>query len=169
VLHTSGSSGDPKGVACTHSSILNIVTHFQREYPLCEDDRCCLTSNLTFDVSVYEMLSALLYGLTLYVPDRYTVFSPEDLFRYIYAVLHSPTYRKRYAEFLKRDYPLVSDIWESSVLDIVGEGGLIWQVAPLTEDGENHFEDAEGVEDLSDLVGGQSGDEPVPGSDDEVT
>ena len=34
-------------------------------------------------------------------------FGPEDLFDYIYAVFHSPTYRKRYAEFLKSDFPRV--------------------------------------------------------------
>jgi len=31
----------------------------------------------------------------------------EDIFYYIYAVLHSPSYRKRYAEFLKMDFPRV--------------------------------------------------------------
>ncbi len=38
---------------------------------------------------------------------------PEDIFHYAYAVLHSPTYRKRYAEFLKIDFPrlpLVGDL-----------------------------------------------------------
>ncbi len=32
---------------------------------------------------------------------------PEDVFHYIYAIFHLPTYRKRYAEFLKRDFPRV--------------------------------------------------------------
>jgi predicted helicase len=32
---------------------------------------------------------------------------PEDIFHYIYAVFHSPTYRQRYAEFLKIDFPRV--------------------------------------------------------------
>jgi len=32
-------------------------------------------------------------------------FGPEDIFNYAYAVLHSPTYRTRYAEFLKIDFP----------------------------------------------------------------
>jgi len=31
--------------------------------------------------------------------------TPEDIFHYTYAVLHSPTYRTRYAEFLKIDFP----------------------------------------------------------------
>jgi predicted helicase len=31
--------------------------------------------------------------------------TPEDIFHYVYAVFHSPTYRTRYAEFLKIDFP----------------------------------------------------------------
>jgi len=34
-------------------------------------------------------------------------FGPEDVFDYIYAVLHSPTYRNRYEEFLKIDFPRI--------------------------------------------------------------
>jgi hypothetical protein len=40
-------------------------------------------------------------------------FGPEDIFHYAYAVFHSPTYRQRYAEFLKIDFPrlpLTSDV-----------------------------------------------------------
>jgi Type ISP C-terminal specificity domain len=33
--------------------------------------------------------------------------TPEAIFNYIYAILHSPEYRSRYAEFLKRDFPRV--------------------------------------------------------------
>ncbi len=32
-------------------------------------------------------------------------FTPEDIFHYAYAIFHSPTYRARYAEFLKIDFP----------------------------------------------------------------
>ena len=34
-------------------------------------------------------------------------FGPEDVFDYIYAVFHAPTYRARYAEFLRTDFPRV--------------------------------------------------------------
>jgi predicted helicase len=34
-------------------------------------------------------------------------FAPEHLFQYIYAALHSPTYRTRYAEFLKIEFPRI--------------------------------------------------------------
>ena len=39
--------------------------------------------------------------------DRTTTFDPKDVFHYIYAVLHSPEYRRRYADFLKSDFPRV--------------------------------------------------------------
>ena len=39
--------------------------------------------------------------------DLKKAFGPEDIFHYIYAVFHSPQYRRRYAEFLKIDFPRV--------------------------------------------------------------
>ena len=39
--------------------------------------------------------------------DLQTTFGPEDIFHYIYVIFHSPTYRTRYAEFLKIDFPRV--------------------------------------------------------------
>ncbi|MBT9143513.1 MAG: hypothetical protein DDT32_01774 [Syntrophomonadaceae bacterium] len=37
--------------------------------------------------------------------DLEETFGPEDIFNYAYAIFHSPTYRSRYAEFLKIDFP----------------------------------------------------------------
>jgi predicted helicase len=45
--------------------------------------------------------------------DLRKTFGPEDILNYMYAVFHSPTYRTRYAEFLKFDFarlPLTSDL-----------------------------------------------------------
>ncbi len=39
------------------------------------------------------------------IGDLHKTFGPEDVFHYMYALLHSPTYRSRYAEFLKMDFP----------------------------------------------------------------
>lgn len=38
------------------------------------------------------------------LPDGVT---PEDIFHFIYAVLHAPTYRSRYAEYLRSDFPRI--------------------------------------------------------------
>ncbi len=37
--------------------------------------------------------------------DLTSTFGPEDIFHYAYAVFHNPTYRSRYSEFLKIDFP----------------------------------------------------------------
>jgi hypothetical protein len=39
--------------------------------------------------------------------DLATTFGPEDLLAYVYGVLHIPSYRSRYAEFLKNGFPRV--------------------------------------------------------------
>jgi hypothetical protein len=51
-------------------------------------------SSLASSLSVSQETSGLPKGLTA-----------EDIFHYAYAVFHSPTYRSRYAEFLKIDFP----------------------------------------------------------------
>ncbi len=39
--------------------------------------------------------------------DLRSTFGPEDALAYIYAILHSPAYRLRYADFLKSDFPYI--------------------------------------------------------------
>ena len=39
--------------------------------------------------------------------DLETTFGPEAVFHYVYAILHSPEYRRRYADFLKSDFPRI--------------------------------------------------------------
>ncbi len=56
--------------------------------------------------------------------DLQATFGPEDIFDYIYAVFHSPTYRERYAEFLKIDFPRVPLTSDADLFrDLVGLGG----------------------------------------------
>lgn len=54
--------------------------------------------------------SATVLGLT-FAPDGpgdlVTCFGPEDVLHSIYAVLHSPTYRQRYQDHLKADFPVL--------------------------------------------------------------
>lgn len=66
-------------------------------------------------------------------------FGPEDVFHYAYAVFHSPAYRERYEEFLKRDFPrlpLTSDLDLFSVLSQWGEElvALHLMRSPLLDD-----------------------------------
>ena len=48
---------------------------------------------------------------------------PEDIFHYIYAVLHSPDYREKYAEFLRREFPRVPFTANRDLFDEVASLG----------------------------------------------
>jgi predicted helicase len=100
-----------------------------------------------------------------------SVFSPIDLLDYIYAVLHSPTYREKYKEFLKIDFPRVPYPKDQDTFwKLVELGGQIRQIhlleSPIVEkyitgypeDGNNvvtkpHFEKQPITEALEVTVG----------------
>jgi len=42
-----------------------------------------------------------------FVKQKYPNYTPEKVLGYIYAILHSPTYREKYADFLKIDFPKI--------------------------------------------------------------
>ena len=48
---------------------------------------------------------------------------PQDLFDYIYAVLHSPSYRERYKEFLKIDFPRIPYPTDANIYHALAEKG----------------------------------------------
>ena len=57
--------------------------------------------------------------------------SPEEILAYIYAVLHSPTYRERYYDFLKYDFPRISlpqDIEQFRTLAALGQRLIAWHL-----------------------------------------
>jgi hypothetical protein len=55
--------------------------------------------------------------------DLQTTFGPEDIFHYAYAVFHSPTYRQRYAEFLKIDFPRLPLTSDRALFKALAEKG----------------------------------------------
>jgi hypothetical protein len=68
-----------------------------------------------------------------------TTFAPIDILDYIYAVLHSPTYREKYKEFLKIDFPRVPFPKDKNTFwKLVKLGGEIRQIhlleSPIVED-----------------------------------
>ena len=93
-------------------------------YPTEEQERLGLGRQPNLD---REFVQALASSLSLdFKPagsgDLRESFGPEDVLHYVYAVLHSPEYRRRYADFLKSDFPRVPMISDRSLF--VGLAGL---------------------------------------------
>lgn len=67
--------------------------------------------SINFDIGTLKMFVIGLKKAVVVDDDQKAVssdmYQPEDVLDYIYAVLHSPTYRERYKEFLKIDFPRV--------------------------------------------------------------
>lgn len=68
VLFTSGSTGEPKGVRCRHRGVINLLLDLEQRAPVASDAHVSWWTNTGFDVSVYEVFSALAFGRTLHVP-----------------------------------------------------------------------------------------------------
>lgn len=59
--------------------------------------------------------------------------TPERVFDYIYAVLHSPAYRVRYAEFLKSDFPRIPYPHDSETFHALADKGAALRSIHLME------------------------------------
>ncbi|MGW5448603.1 amino acid adenylation domain-containing protein [Streptomyces asiaticus] len=74
VIYTSGSTGRPKGVVMPAGALANLLDWHQAQLPGGPGTRVAQFTAVSFDVSVQEILSALLHGKTLVV-------CPEDVRR----------------------------------------------------------------------------------------
>ena len=62
--------------------------------------------------------------------------NPQELFDYIYAILHSPRYRERYKEFLKIDFPRIPFPSDASVYHALAGKGTALRRLHLMEDAD---------------------------------
>ncbi len=69
VIFTSGSTGTPKGVMIDHRGAVNTVVHINRLWNIGAEDRVLAVSDLTFDLSVWDLFGPLAVGGALVVPD----------------------------------------------------------------------------------------------------
>ncbi|CAL9662665.1 D-alanine--D-alanyl carrier protein ligase [Streptomyces sp. enrichment culture] len=76
VIFTSGTTGRPKGVQVTHGNVLRLFSSSEGHYGFGPDDVWSLFHSFAFDVSVWEMWGALLYGGALVVVPKETAQDP---------------------------------------------------------------------------------------------
>ncbi len=111
------------------SSLNKEAASFNHLFSADEDELPSRVPNLNTDI-----IKKMELGLGLsFVPEkddaRKSTFAPIDVLDYIYAVLHSPTYRDTYKEFLKIDFPRVPYPTDKSTFwQLVDLGGRLRQI-----------------------------------------
>ncbi|WP_177320784.1 non-ribosomal peptide synthetase [Lentzea waywayandensis] len=85
VLHTSGSTGQPKGVMVSHANVSRLFTVTRDEFAFDPDDTWTLFHSFAFDFSVWEMWGALLHGGRLVVVPYPVSRDPESFWRLLTA------------------------------------------------------------------------------------
>ncbi|MBJ6766219.1 amino acid adenylation domain-containing protein, partial [Myxococcaceae bacterium JPH2] len=78
-LFTSGSTGTPKGVMVDHRGMLNHLLGMQQGLGMGPDDVLAQTAPLSFDISIWQMLGALVGGGTTFVVEDEGVREPPRL------------------------------------------------------------------------------------------
>jgi amino acid adenylation domain-containing protein len=79
VIYTSGTTGTPKGVMVEHRSVVDFVEAIRKAYEITEADRVAQFASLAFDVSVFDIFSALASGATVVVLDDRARRNPDRL------------------------------------------------------------------------------------------
>lgn len=83
VAFTSGTTGEPKGVAVTHRGVVGLVEALRSELGLAPEDRVLSFAPLAFDASTFEFFGSLLVGASIHVPPPSTFQNPGELGKFI--------------------------------------------------------------------------------------
>ena len=70
VIYTSGSTGKPKGVPITHRNLVPLLQWFCDYFHLGEQTRIMHNLSYTFDFGVFEILTTIISGGSMYMPDK---------------------------------------------------------------------------------------------------
>ena len=80
IIYTSGSTGNPKGVKVCHKNLVNFIYSFTNMYgDISSQDRLLASTNISFDVSIFEFYISLLNGCSLYLYDEPNI---NDIYKY---------------------------------------------------------------------------------------
>ncbi len=81
IIHTSGSTGQPKGVGVSHAALVNLAEARMGHDPIGPGDRVLASLSVSFDVSVGQLVTPLLKGATVVVSGHVAAMTPAEFWR----------------------------------------------------------------------------------------
>ncbi|MFF2148239.1 amino acid adenylation domain-containing protein, partial [Kitasatospora sp. NPDC058190] len=143
VIHTSGSTGDPKGVVVPHRNVVRLFDTTRELFGFSAEDVWTLFHSYAFDFSVWELWGPLLHGGRLVVVDHETSRSPgrflELLARERVTVLNQTP--SAFYQLMQADAEAPETGRELALRTVVF-GGEALEIARLADWYERHPEDA---------------------------
>lgn len=86
--------------------VFPLYTYLDSSEQITIDNNNSRFPNLNFEI-VNKIAENLKLKFTFEKIENINTFAPIDIFDYIYAILHSPSFREKYKEFLKIDFPRI--------------------------------------------------------------
>jgi len=81
IIHTSGSTGLPKGIVVQHRPVVNLIEWVNRELAVGPEDRVLFVTSPCFDLSVWDVFGLLAAGGSVHVAAEEDLRDPERLVR----------------------------------------------------------------------------------------
>ena len=76
IIYTSGTTGKPKGAALLHSGAVNTILDVNRRLSVTNEDKTIAISDLSFDLSVYDIFGMFAAGGTIVMPEQDRIREP---------------------------------------------------------------------------------------------
>lgn len=83
IIHTSGTTGHPKGVVVEHKPVINLIEWVNKTYNVNEEDKLLFTTSFNFDLSVYDVFGILASGGSIYYTSEDEIREPNVLAKLI--------------------------------------------------------------------------------------
>ena len=77
VVFTSGSTGVPKGATISHRGALNTIDAINNKFNITKQDKVLAMSELSFDLSVYDIFGILAVGGKIIFPAQHKTKEPK--------------------------------------------------------------------------------------------